>query len=90
MACRGAARWSNAPVDSFAGAARYPLPQAAGRVPRPAAVAGSDFIKSGCINLQEKPKELAMSDDALNGLFWTGVVVLTLAVLIVWYMAVRI
>jgi hypothetical protein len=62
----------------------------AGRVPRPAAVAGSDFIKNGCINLQEKPKELPMSDDALNGLFWTGVVVLTLAVLIVWYMAVRI
>ena len=30
-----------------------------------------------------------MSEDALRGLFWTGVVVLTLAVWIVWYMVVR-
>ena len=30
-----------------------------------------------------------MSDDALNGLFWTGVVVLTLAVWIVSYMVLR-
>jgi hypothetical protein len=31
-----------------------------------------------------------MSNSALNSLFWTGVVVITLAVCIVWYMAVRI
>ena len=41
------------------------------------------------IIIRTKTEEHPMSDKALDGLFWAGVIVLTLAVWIFWYMVLR-
>jgi len=40
-------------------------------------------------NPLRKGEELPMSEDALRGWYWTGVVVFALALWIIWYMVVK-
>ena len=43
----------------------------------------------GCIIPLQKGEELPMSEDALRGWYWTGVVVFALALWIIWYMVAK-